>query len=623
MTGRPSDPRAAAWRRWARDLLRVRRTGFDGVDAVRAGTCAGVVVLIGWWFGNVAAGLTASIGAFTALFGAGRPYRSRAVQLALIAVALAAVVMLGAWSESSRWVAVVVVAAVAVVATWLCQACDTGPPGAYMIVLAAATASSITGADTEVWRLGLLVLAGGALSWLAHMLGVVGGLRRPEKATVRAGGAAVGRLLDAVGCEDHAAARDAAARAMHRCWVVLGGRRVTDRADGTAVRLRSVALGIHGVMAEAIRAHDEGRPPGRDAGDRLRAWLAAVNDPAALPDGPGARVGAVPWGGPGAAAAAREMLAAGSPWRPVLVRVGLAALVAGAVGSVVGLDHAYWAVASAVLVLCQGLGWAGTLERAVLRLLGTWVGLLLAAVLLSAQPAGVWLAVTVAALQCAVQLAVPRNYGLGVVVITPLALTIGSAGHPADLGALLLARGVDTAVGCAIGVLVFLAVRPGATVSAPAVLVAGTLRDAARVVPHLVDRSTTSDDARRARSDLNQHLLALADAHQVGDLAAPVRRTRDATIWWPALDEARRVGHQVLAACWSQEAAPSGGPPSVSASRATAIGSEMASLAALADPAGTSDGPGRDAAGAAEEPGFLVPELAALRTALPVGPVSG
>jgi uncharacterized membrane protein YccC len=624
VTARPTAPPSASWRRWGRDLVRLRRTGFDWVDAIRAGSCAGGVVLIGWWAGDVSAGLTASVGAFTALYGGHRPYRSRARALAVVALAFAAVVTLGAWSESSPVATVVVVSVIAVVATWLCQALDTGPPGAYMFVLACATAANIPGADAEPWRLGLLVLAGGALSWLAHMSGVLFGGRRPEKAVVSAGAAAVARLVDAVGDDRYPVARDEAARAMHRCWVVLVGQQPpVDGADGTLPRLRSIALDLHGLLSEAVRAHDDGRPTDPGAAGRVAAAQAAVADP---PASTGRRdAGAFPLGGPTAARTARAMLAPGSPWRVVLVRVGVAALLAGAAGALLGLDHAYWAVACAVLVLCQGLGWAGTLERAALRLLGTWVGLLLAAAVLSAQPAGVWLAVTVAALQGTIQLAMPRNYGLGVVVVTPTALTIGSAGHPADLVALLLARGLDTVIGCVIGVLVFLAIRPGAAVPAPAVLVADMLRDAARVVPHLVDRSTTSPAARRARSDLNERLLALAEAHQVGDLAAPVRRGRDTTIWWPALDAARRLGHQVLAACWAQEGAPDDGPPTISASRAAVVGTEMTGLAGLAERSGgprrgaSADGPDRDPdAPVVAEPGFLAAELGALGTSLPV-----
>ena len=359
-----------SWRGWARDLVGLRRTGFDLVDAVRAASCAGGTVLIGWWAGDVPAGLTASIGAFTALYGGRRPYRFRARQLAAVALAFATVVTLGAWSEFSVWASVPVVAAIAVAATALCQVVDTGPPGAYMFVLACATASGIPGATAEPWRLGLLVLAGGALSWCAHMIGIVAGPRRPEKAAVAAGVAAVEQLLT---CPDFPAARDRAARAMHACWVVLVGQQApAARPDGTLVRLRAIALEAHGAMAGAIRAHDEGRAVDPTAADRVRALAAEVDHPPAVPRH--LDPADVPLGGPGVASTARDLIAAGSPWRVVLLRVGVAAVVVGTGAALVGLDHAYWAVACAVLVLCQGLGPAGTLERAALRCSGPGSG---------------------------------------------------------------------------------------------------------------------------------------------------------------------------------------------------------------------------------------------------------
>jgi uncharacterized membrane protein YccC len=309
-------------------------------------------------------------------------------------------------------------------------------------------------------------------------------------------------------------------------------------------------------------------------------------------------------GRPGVLRRARGLLATGSPWRAVLVRVGVAALLVGALGAAVGLDHGYWAVAGAVLVLCQGLGWAGTLERAVLRLGGTWIGLLLAAAVLAARPAGIALAATIAVLQCAAQLLLPRNYGLGVIAVTPLALAIGSGGDPADLGELLLARGVATLVGCGIGVLVFLAVRPGAALPDPRALVAATLREAARVVAHLAASTTAGPAARSARHDLDRRVLALADAHHVCDLAAPVRPDVGRTVWWPALDATHRLAHRVLAA---DRAADTGGP---APALAEGLADELAALARWVDGAAGLPGSAVDA-------GFLAPELATLRATLP------
>jgi hypothetical protein len=96
----------------------------------------GTPVLIGWAAGDIGAGVTAAIGAFTALYGSGRPYLNRGIELAIMAVTLAAAATLGILASPVVWAGVVTVAAVAMVAVLLCNALSVGPPGAFTITLA-------------------------------------------------------------------------------------------------------------------------------------------------------------------------------------------------------------------------------------------------------------------------------------------------------------------------------------------------------------------------------------------------------------------------------------------------------------------------------------------------------
>ena len=131
--------------------------------AVRTAVCVGVPVLVGWAAGDTAAGLMATIGAFTALYGSGRPYLNRATQLGVIAVALALAVGLGTWAASVAWLGVLTVALIAMTATLLCNALQVGPPGAYMVALACTAGIAMHAEHLNPWHTGLLVLAGGAL----------------------------------------------------------------------------------------------------------------------------------------------------------------------------------------------------------------------------------------------------------------------------------------------------------------------------------------------------------------------------------------------------------------------------------------------------------------------------
>src|SRR5690606_22371184 len=95
-----------------------------------------IPVLAGWLAGDLTAGLMAASGGFTALYGSGRPYRSRGRDLALIALAFALAVAIGRAVHGVPWAVVPTIAAIAMVATWAANALRIGPPGAYMFMLA-------------------------------------------------------------------------------------------------------------------------------------------------------------------------------------------------------------------------------------------------------------------------------------------------------------------------------------------------------------------------------------------------------------------------------------------------------------------------------------------------------
>lgn len=132
------------------------------------------------------------------------------------------------------------------------------------------------------------------------------------------------------------------------------------------------------------------------------------------------------------------------------------ALGAGAIGILSGLPFPYWAQVAAVAPL-SAPGHGDQVERGVHRLLGTILGVGVAAFLLS-FPAEPWqLAVWVVVMQFLAELYVLRNYAFALCFITPLALLMVQLAHPQPVGPLLHARVVETAIGVGVGVVVVLA----------------------------------------------------------------------------------------------------------------------------------------------------------------------
>ncbi len=594
--------------------------------ALRAGVCMAVPVLAGWLAGDVSAGMMAATGGFTALYGSDRPYLNRARELAAIALAFALAAGLGIAAAAQGAVAVVVVVAViAMVATWMGNAFQIGPPGAYMFMLACAAASGMQAPPGGPLHSALLVLSGGAFAWCMHMSGALFDFRGPEKAAVHRAGDAVAAYVQAVGTDGQSRAGHAAARALHGAWSTLVSyqpKRATP--GGRLTALRAINRRLHALFADASSSAARGEATAAGIVDEVRALQAqsrGLVHADQLP--PGVVPGVVPLGHPGALAVLAEALRPGALSRTVILRVGVAALLAGWLGAQFHLERSYWAVAAAVLMLHQGFDWNRTLVRSVERLIGTWVGLLLGGSIILLYPQGAWLALTVLALQFAVEMMVMRNYAIAVVFITSAALLLASGGHPVESpGSYVLARGVDTAVGCLVALLVFHLVPSRPTALLPPLL-AATLRCADALVPHLARGALDTAGARAAHRDLQRHGFLLEDAYESA-MAASAGQRAIAERQWPAVAAVLQLAYRSLSASWTLD--------HMGADAATARAREMFgddgeehlrdALRMLADSAGSGEPP----AALGPLPPLLERELRNLHDVLsrePARPLSG
>jgi uncharacterized membrane protein YccC len=524
-------------RRGLRAMLEVRAAPRRWPRALRAAVCMGVPILAGWLAGDLAAGLTATLGGFTALYGSGRPYANRAVLLAVVAASLSAAVGLGMWTAAITWLGILTVAAIATAATLLCNALEVGPPGAYQFALVCA----------------LLVLSGGCLAWIVHMAGALIAPRGPEKSAVAEGGLAVAQFVDAIGTDAEGAARHRAAQAMHDAWkhlVSFQPRRASTSL--TVRRLQEVTRRLHLVFADAMAAASTGRPVDPEASASARACA----DRALLGSGVPVEAttgGSIPLGRPGAKDLITAALQRHSRSRLIVFRVGVATVVAGGLAGSMGLAHAYWAMSAAVLILHQGLDRRRTTQRALERLIGTWVGLLLAATVIAAEPHALWLVAVVMVLNFGVEYTVVRNYTLAVVFITAVALVISTSAHGTDdLGDLLLARGVDTAVGCAVALAVFRLLVPAGAATWLSTAIADTLDAVGATTSHLQPSAIGTPAAKAARRDLQRCLLRLTQTFDV-DINGSARQRRAAERAWPTIAATQRLAYRTIAECWRLE----------------------------------------------------------------------
>lgn len=152
------------------------------------------------------------------------------------------------------------------------------------------------------------------------------------------------------------------------------------------------------------------------------------------------------------------------------------------------------------------------------RTLGTMAGLTLALGVLAVRPEPVVLTLVIVVLEFLLEYVVARNYGLGVVFLTPLALLLTDLVAPSPAGDLVQDRALSSLLGVAIAlVCALLVVHDRAAVRAQHALVACTAASG-QAERALGERSVASFPAVQARLAAAVVELREADDAAAGEL---------------------------------------------------------------------------------------------------------
>lgn len=446
----------------------------------------------------------------------------------------------------------------AVVATFFCLALRIGPPGAFFFVLVHGVGGLAAGGGAPATTIVAAVAVGALVAVVVGMSDLLLDPEGPQRRAVEAAEAAMARFEHETDRSLLARSRAESSAALHAGWVAVtdAGRPVSWAARMWAVQERYVAVTARVSGGDlGLDPAPWGDPDGPGSGPTpAQARPAGDRSPAEDRRVDAEQIRDTSLGRPSATALVRRAARWPSEILLVVARVAVAALVAGALAGGLGVPHVYWAVAFAVLVLHQGGTRDAQTVRAIQRLGGTTLGLVLFALLQWAAPSGWALVVVIAALQFVVELLVVRNYGLAVVVITPLALTIGMhAAGRLDPVAMLAERGLDTVVGVAVALGSLWVVGRGTSV----VLLRAYARDVVvavdAVLADLADLAEGRVSTARAREHRRLLYDALLESDRVGRRAA----TDDPDDVTPYRDMERRLsdlGYLVLGLAWHPEA---------------------------------------------------------------------
>ncbi|MFH9176968.1 FUSC family protein [Streptomyces albogriseolus] len=475
-------------------------------------------------------------GSLCALYAHNRPYAARAKVLAWVVLGMLgglAVALVAASLTRNAVVLVTVGALLAAVQKAVCDATRVGPPTHVILTFVSSATLFVPQTLGQVPGHLALAAAAGAWAWLVGMAPAPLRPHGPERrATAQALNAAAAYAETARGGEESAGARSAAYAAVHAAWQTLlaaRNRPSTTRAalerlvvraevalaapaDTDPARLRTWADAVRGsgrVPRTGDPRRDDAGRHRRDGGGRFEGDDGLRRDDGSL----GERDELV-----GVAAeravAPRPLWSRLGPLALLAVRTALGCALAGYVSLALGADRPYWALVTAASLYQANL--TLTWSRAVQRVVGNLVGVLLfAAVTPVARLGPLALVLCILACNFGAEALIGRNYWLGSVCVTPLALLVTELPGYQPTGELVTDRVVDTLVGALVGFAAAVAVtdrRAGRRVERALTAVDRARERAARLAAGPAATPAALEAARRGLAAAVVDLRATADA---------------------------------------------------------------------------------------------------------------
>lgn len=563
-------PRRPSPRRALAGIFRFRTTPLPWRKALGAAVTSGLAFSLGLLLGHVEWGVMAFLGGFTSLYVRSRPYAQSARILAGVGVGMALALALGSLTSFNGFLVSLALGTVAASSTLFAEVWEIGLPAGFMFVLVAIIAAALPPDPGATPIRMAFALIGAALAWGIGLIGWPLHPYRPETRMVRQAFLALADYVDAIGTPPTDAVRNRTAetlKAAHDALITGNPGNIT--AERTRLMLLARRAQDLFRLAVALAAR-EAATPLTDWGRFLRAIAAGVDHPAKISEA----VPLPPAEGELGRDWIREMeqtlpliarrphllhpsrprpalprlvpsLSSHSLIRPAVLRNGLAVFVATLLARELwGSPHPYWVPLTAAAVLL-GPTVTAIAERSVQRAIGTLLGLMLGGFIWLLHPSVTGTIALAMILQALLLLTVVRNYGVAVIFITALALTVINIRPVHPIWPLISARFLDTLIGAAIGVAAGLALWSRSSATHLPEALARVIRSEGKLFSLTFSPDSPEPLLIRQWHALQAELLNLRSLYNSALQEIPQSPRSEAL--WPALVLAERIGYQLFA----------------------------------------------------------------------------
>ncbi|EKX63921.1 FUSC family protein [Streptomyces ipomoeae] len=555
---------------------------------VRAAVALTLPLVIGLAVGRPAYGALASMGALSGVISdTADAYRMRLLNIAVPQMFAAVGITLGSLVYGHGWVTVGALTGIALVSGMISTIGAVASVSGLLLLL-----NSVVGAGLpmpgEWWLAPLLMSGGGLLVLLQALLGWPLRAGVPERAAVaetyRRAADQLAATADSAEAYDEA--RRAVTQSLNQSYDLVLGRRTRHHGRSPElVRLLAQLNALTPLVEAAPAVRLSGRPLPEEVPTAVRHLAEAVETGYSGPLGlrlpePGGGIGravdqalrhaadVVTEKSPDALAgtantvdrrgryaplrvraarAARDVALSAGSWRYGL-RLALCIGLAQALVSLIPVPRSYWIALTITFVLKPDFG--SVFSRALLRALGTVVGLVVAAGVLAEVPRGWWDVSVMLLLAPLIPVFTPRGYGYQTAAITPVILLLSDILNHQGTG-LLLPRLVDSLMGCAIALVAGYLLWPESWHARVGDRLADAVADTAAYVERAFGAvgEGAHDHAGRARMRrrLYRDLSAIRTEFQRA-LTEPPPTGRRAAAWWPLVVAVERIVDATTAA---------------------------------------------------------------------------
>ncbi|MFF8402994.1 FUSC family protein [Streptomyces sp. NPDC014846] len=566
---------------WLVRNLQPQQAPVNRAAVARAALAMALPLAAGLAAGRPEYGALASMGALSGVIGdTADAYRMRILNIAVPQLFGAVGVTLGTLVYGHGWYAVAVVTAVALVSGMISTIGAVASVSGLLLLL-----NCVVGAGLPLpspwWLAPLLMTGGGLLVLLLALLAWPLRSGVPERAAVADTYRTAAALLAVSGTdrtEEYDEARRAVTQSLNQSYDLILARRARHHGRSPELtRMLAQLNAITPVVEAAPAAHLAGRPlppeaaralhhlahavetghtgptaldlpvptteTGRAVDHALRHAADVVAAPDVDPRGIDDRLGRPAALGIRTARAARSVVLSANSWRYGL-RLALCIGIAQALVSLVPVARSYWVALTITFVLKPDFG--SVFSRALLRALGTVVGLVVAAVVLSAVPEGWGDVAVMCVLAPLIPALTPRGYGYQTAAITPAILLLSDIlNHQGT--ALLIPRLADSLLGCAIALVAGYLLWPESWHTRVGDRLADAVADTAAYVEGAFGTDTEPAARARMRRRLYRDLSVVRTEFQRA-LTEPPPTGRRAAAWWPLVVAVERIVDATTAA---------------------------------------------------------------------------